>query len=142
MRRKIGWMGVILFLGLGVKAFAETIVTHETDKYFFKDGQMERFDGQVENTYFLDEANNTLVRTRIYDFQTKKITPDETVYSIQNQLHSHPLNAANFSLAPVIRAFTQSGPDAVEMIQIENEFVTTSLSTANEFVVSRAKRLK
>ena len=122
-------------------AESQTINTHETEKYFFKDNSTEKFDGQFEYTYFFDISVHQLVRTRIYDYQTKKVTPDNTVYQVQNQLNSHPQNASQYGLPPVIRAFAQTGPDQAELIQIDGDEVYTSTSTNNSLVVSRAKRL-
>ncbi len=130
------------FLVLPKTAFAETIVAHETEKYFYKDGTMEKFDGQYENTYYLDIDKNTLTRTRVYDYQTRKITPDETVYPLETDLKSHPTNAARFSLSPVIRAVGRPDKDSVQTVTIDDDFVTTSTSTADTYVFSRAKRLK
>jgi hypothetical protein len=120
-----------------------TIVSHETEKWFYKEGKMERFEGQYENTYFLDLSKDTLVRTRIYDYQTKLITPDDTKYKIQKQLDSHPTNAARFARPEaMIRAFGQPSSDAVEVIVIRDGSVESALSTPGQLVVSSAKRLK
>ena len=123
-------------------AASQTIVAHETDRYFYKDGQVKRYEGQYENTYFLDLDKDILTRTRVYDFQTKKITPDETVYHIEKQLLSHPTNAERYILPPVIRAVGQTNADTVEILSIEEGFVNSSSSSTNEIVLSRAKRLK
>ena len=123
-------------------AHAETIVAHETEKYFYSDGKMEKFDGQYENTYYLDLEKGTLTRTRVYDYQTKKITPDETVYQIETSLRSHPTHASHFGLAQVIRAVGLPDKDSVEIVSMDDDFVTTSTATAGNFVVSRARRLK
>ena len=123
-------------------ARAETIVAHETEKYFYNDGRLEKFDGQWENTYYMDLEKGTLTRTRVYDYQTKKIRPDETVYEIDTALRSHPTHSIRYDLPPVIRGVGRPDPDSVEIITIEDDFVTTSTSTAKSFVVSRANRLK
>ena len=135
---------VLMFISLAFLpfAFAETIVSHENEKYFFKDGKMEKFEGQYENTYHLNLENNRLTRTRVYDYQSKLITPDETVYQIESTLKSHPTNAARFGVPPLIRAVGRPGKDTVEIILIEDDFVTTSTSMAGTFIFSRAKRLK
>ncbi len=120
-----------------------TIVSHETEKWFCKDGKMERFEGQYENTYHLDLLKGTLVRTRVYDYQSKKILPDETRYQIQSQLNSHPTNAARFARPEaIVRAFGQPSPDAVEMLVIREDSVESAVSTPGQLVVSNAKRLK
>ena len=134
-----GCFGLVLLAGF---ARAETIVSHETEKFFYKEGKMQKFDGQYENTYYLDMDKNILTRTRIYDYQTRKITPDETVYPLETDLRSHPTNAAHFSLPPVIRAVGRPDKDSVQTVTIDDDFVTTSTSTAGIFVISRAKRLK
>ena len=123
-------------------ARAETIVTHETEKYFYSDGKMQKFDGQFENTYYLDFDKQTLTRTRMYDCQSKKIMPDETVYQLESTLRSHPTNAAHFNLQPVIRGIGRPDKDSVQVITIDDDSVTTSTSTADTFVISRANRLK
>ncbi len=124
-------------------AFAsETIVAHETDRYFYKDGKVLRYEGQFEYTYFLDLEKDILTRTRVFDFINKKITPDETVYHIEKQLLSHPTNAEHYVLTPVIRAVGQTSADSVEILTIEQGFVNVVSSTSNEIVVSRAKQLK
>ena len=132
----------LVFLILPAGANAETIVTHETEKYFYKDGKMEKFDGQYENTYFLDMDKNTLTRTRVYDYRTRRITPDETVYPLETDLRSHPTNAARYSLTPVIRAVGRPDKDSVQTVMIDDDFVTTGTSTADTYVISRSKRLK
>ena len=123
-------------------ANAETIVTHETEKYFYKGGKMDRSEGQYENTYYLDMDKNTLTRTRIYDYQTKKITPDETVYQIETTLKSHPTQAARFGVPSLIRAVGRPDKDSVQTVTIDDDFVTTSTSTADTYIISRAKRFK
>ena len=130
---------LLIFPGV---ASAETIVTHEVEKYFYKDGKIEKFEGQFENTYYLDREKNILTRTRIYDFQTKKITPDETSYQIETTLRSHPANAPYYSLAPLIRAIGRPDGDTVQIVMIDDHFVTTCTSTADTYVLSRATRLK
>lgn len=134
-----GCFAIILLAG---SVRAETIVAHETEKYFYKDGKMQKFEGQYENTYYLDMDKNILTRTRVYDYQTRKITPDETVYPLETELRSHPSNAPRFSLPPMIRAVGRPDKDSVQTVAIDDDFVTTSTSTADTYVVSRAKRLK
>ena len=135
---------VIFLLSGAVFSYAETqtIVTHETERYFYRGGRMEKFDGQFEYTYLLDTDKETLIRTRIYDYQTKKITPDETVYQVQKQLRSHPDRSMRYALPTVIRAFGQTDVDTVELLSIEDSNVTFAKSTSDEMMISRAKRLK
>ncbi len=121
---------------------SQTIVTHETDRYFYKDGKVLRYEGQFEYTYFLDLERDSLTRTRVFDYQNKKITPDETVYHIEKQLLSHPINSERYLLSPVVRAIGQTNADTVELLTIEDGFVNAVSSSANELVISRAKRLK
>ena len=121
---------------------AQTVVTHETERYFYKDGLMEKYDGQFEYTYFVDLARGTLTRTRIYDYQSKKITPDETVYRVEKQLDSYPTKSPNYNLPPMIKATAQSGGDKVELLVIEEDYVHSALSDGRQLVLSRAKRLK
>ena len=125
-------------------AFAkgETIATHETDRYFYKDGRLMKLASQFEMTYFLDLEKDTLTRTRAYDFVNKKVTPDETVYHIEHQLLSHPTNADRYVLKPVVRAVGQTSADTLEMIVIEDKFVETVSSSNDEIVLSRARRLR
>ena len=141
-KRFLRVLAVGLLLAWPVSGFAATLVTHETEKYFYKNGRMEKYDGQFENTYFMDLVNNKLVRTRIYDYQTKKITPDETVYQIQKQLNSHPSTSARYSLQPLIRAVGQPDGDSVELLTIEDDYVHSAVSTPTQLVLSRAKRLR
>ena len=82
------------------------------------------------------------MRTRVYDYRSKKIIPDETVYQVQSQLHSHPKNAPRYSLDPVIRAFGQLDDDTVEVLLISDDFVHSSIAAPNRLVISRSKRLK
>ncbi len=121
---------------------AETIVAHETDRYFYKDGKVLRYEGQFEYTYLLDLDRDSLTRTRIFDYRNNKITPDETVYHIEKQLLSHPTNSERYILPPVIRAVGQTSADSIELLAIEDGFVNSVSSSSNEFVISRAKRLK
>ena len=132
-----------MLLAMTIDALAgETIVAHETDRYFFKDGKVLRYEGQFEYTYYLDLDKETLTRTRIYDTANKKVTPDETVYHIEQQLLSHPSNSERYILPPVIRAYGQTNADTVELLTIEKHFVNVVSSSTNELVISRAKRLK
>ena len=133
--------GVIL-LACGVAYADETIVAHETDRYFYKDGKVLRYEGQFEYTYFLDLEKDALTRTRVFDFINNKITPDETVYHIEKQLLSHPSNAERYILPPVIRAVGQTNADSIEILSIEQGFVNAVSSSSNEIVVSRAKQLR
>ena len=119
---------------------AETIVGHETEKYFLSDGRMQRFEGQYEYTYLLE--GDKITRTRVYDFQTRKIMPDNTIYQVQKQLNSDPDNSLRYGTEPVIRAFGQPDPDSVEMLVIEDGFVNICKSTSKNVVVSRATRLR
>ncbi len=120
----------------------ETVVTHETDRYFYKDGRMLKLANQFEYTYYLDLEKDTLTRTRVYDFLNKKITPDETVYHIEKQLLSHPTSAERYILKPVVRAVGQTSSDTVEMLVIEDRFVDIVTSTADEMVISRGRRVR
>ncbi len=127
----------------GLSAHAdETIVTHEIERQYFKDGSLLKLEGQYEYTYYLDLEKNILTRTRVYDFVNKKVTPDNTEYHMERQLLSHPTNADRYILTPVIRAAGQTSADTVELIVIDDAYVQTTSSTSNELVVSRAKRLK
>ena len=114
----------------------------ETDRYFYKDGKLRRFEGQFENTYYLNLDKDTLTRTRVYDTANRRVTPDETVYHIEKQLLSHPTTAERYILPPIIRAYGQTGADTVELLAVEEHFVNTVSSSNDELVISRAKRLK
>ena len=120
----------------------QTIVTHETERYFYKNGFMEKYDGQYEYTYLVDLENGKLTRTRIYDYQTRKITPDETVYRVEKEINSYPTQSPRYNLPPMIKATAQTGSDDVELLVIEEDFVHSALSSGRQLIVSRAKRLK
>ena len=124
------------------QASAETIVTHETERHFYKDGHLMKLDNQFEVTYLLDLDNDSLTRTRVYDFLNKKITPDETVYHIERQLLSHPTNSERYVLKPVVRAVGQTSADTLEMLVIEEGFVETVSSNGSELVLSRGRRIR
>jgi hypothetical protein len=121
---------------------SETIVAREEEKYFYEGGRFERYEGQYEKTYFLDVKDDKLVRTRLYDYQAKKITPDETSYRIQKQLQSYPLSAPRYGLEPVVTAFGQPDADTVEMLVIDKDSVQTVTAAGGRLVVARAKRLR
>ncbi|GEM_PF-1133781 len=149
--KKAAMLGMIALLVHGTVSAAEvpapapsvaTIVTHEEEKYFFTDGRVERFDGQYEYTYLVDPKAGIITRTRIYDWREKKITPDDTVYDIREELHSHPLTAARYGLTPVIRAIGRPEDDSVETLVIEDKWVQSAISTGNRLVLTRARRLK
>jgi hypothetical protein len=123
-------------------ASAETIVTHETERHFYKDGKLLKLEGQYEMTYLLDLEKDTLTRTRIYDYLNKKITPDETVYHMQRQLLSHPTNAERYVLAPVVRGVGQTTADTLEMLVIQEDFVETVSSNGGEMTISRGRRIR
>ena len=132
-----------LVCSLAAFAFeGETIVTHETNRYFYKDGQVMKLQNQYEMTYYLDLDKNTLTRTRIYDFLNDKITPDETVYHIEKQLLSHPTNADRYVLKPSVRAVGQTSADSIELIVIQDKTVETVGSSSEEMVISRSKRMR
>lgn len=140
---------VVLGVSAGLAAFCalaraadETIVAHETERYFYKDGRLLKLEGQFETTYYLDLDKDTLTRTRVYDFLNRKITPDETVYHMDRQLLSHPSNADRYILRPVLRAVGQPGADTLEMLVIEDKFVETVASSADELMISRARRIR
>lgn len=129
-------------LALASTARAETIVAHETEKYFYQNGEMKKFEGQNEYTYDYDAINNKLVRTRVYDYQAKKIFPDETVYRIQNQLDSHPSNAASHGVPPILKAYGEPDTDSTEVVTIDADFVHSLKVAGGQVVISRARRLK
>ena len=142
---KLALVSAGIFFYLIQPSFAnagQTIVAHETDRFFYKDGKVLRYEGQYEYTYFLDLDKDVLTRTRVYDYLNKKITPDETVYHIEKQLLSHPANSERYVLPPVIRAVGQTNADTLETLIIEEGFVNVAASSTNEIVISRAKRLK
>ena len=132
----------LLFQAPASGAGGETIVTHETERHFYKDGRLMKLANQFETTYFLDLDRDLLTRTRVYDFLNKKITPDETVYHIEHQLLSHPTNADRYILRPVIRAVGQPSADSLEMLVIEDDFVEALTSNADELVISRSRRIR
>ena len=142
--RTLKTLGLAAFLlTFASSAFCEqTVVAQETDRYFYKDGKVLRYEGQFEYTYFLDLDKDILTRTRVFDSGSKKVTPDETVYHIEKQLLSHPLNSERYSLPPVLRALGQTDADTVELVAIEDRFVNIFSSSGSEMVVSRCKRLK
>ena len=129
-----------MLLSLAASASAETIVSHETEKFFYKNGEMERYDGQFENTYHYDPEKNTLVRTRVYDYRTKQITPDETVYRVQTQLDSFPTRAAEHGVPPTIKAYGEPDGDSAEVLMIEGEFVH-SLKASGSQVMNSSTRV-
>lgn len=120
----------------------DTIVTHETERLFYKDGRLLKLQGQYEMTYLLDLDKDSLIRTRVYDFLNDKITPDETVYHMERQFLSHPTNADRYILKPVVRAVGQTSADTLEMLVIEDKFVEAVTSSNDEIVVSRARRIR
>ncbi len=135
----------LLAMTIVYPAFAgsgETIVTHETDRYFYKDGRLLKLANQFEYTYYLDLEKDTLTRTRVYDFLNKKITPDETTYHIEKQLLSHPTSAERYILKPVVRAVGQTSADTLETLVIEDGFVQVVTSSADELIVSRGRRVR
>ena len=135
-------LAAVFFCPSAYSGGEQTIVTHETDRYFYKDGRMLKLENQYEYTYFLDLEKDTLTRTRIYDFLNKKITPDETVYHIEKQFLSHPTNSERYTLKPVVRAIGQTSADTLEMLVIEEGFVDVTTSTADELIVSRGRRVR
>lgn len=121
-------------------AAAETIVGQETEKYFFRDGKFEKYDGQFEYTYLLEA--DTLTRTRIYDIHEKRVVPDETVYRVQRQLQSDPVNAARHSLRPALKAVGQPDADSIETVIVEKDTVITAKATGDYLIVAKCKRIK
>ena len=122
-------------------ADAQTIVTHETEKYFYQDGRMEKFDGQYENTYLLDAEQEKLTRTRVYDYQKKEVRPDNTVYAIDTLMDSHPRQASKHNLPPVITAVGKPSDNSAEVLVIRADSVESSMAEGDRLIVSRAERL-
>ena len=127
---------------LASEAAVQTIVAHENSKYFYKGDRIEKSEGQYEITYQLDIENNTLTRTRLYDYQSQKITADDTVYQMDKDMNSHPTHAMGFNLPPVIHAVARLNPDTMEMLVISDADVYTTTSTTDQLVLSHAKRIK
>lgn len=122
-------------------AFAgETITAQEVEGYLYADGEMKRSKGQFEITYYIE--GNSVTRTRVYDFDKKKVIPDNSVYQIQYQLLSDPTRGASLSGKPIIRAIGQPGIDAMEILTIGDTFIQSVKSTSDYFVISRLKRIK
>lgn len=136
------WIFAFILLVVPAELRAETVVAHETEKYFYKDGSVQKFEGQYEYTYFVDPEKPEIVRTRVYDYQSQKITPDETVYQVQKELISDPSLAGRHGMAPVIRAVGRPGSDILEILVIDGDAVHIVKSTSNEIVLAHAKRLK
>ena len=140
MKKNALWMVGFLFFTSTI-AHCNTIVLRETDKLLHKDGVMEKSEGQYEYTFFWEPEKAALTRTRIFDYQSNKITPDETVHQIDPNAYSYPLNAVRYNLSPVIRATGRSGPDTIEMVVIGEKYAEVCTATADQLVVSHAKRL-
>jgi uncharacterized protein YceK len=142
MRKLLIVLAASIFLAGPASAEVQTIVSHEEEKYFYAGTDMRKYDGQFENTYLLDMSKGTVTRTRYYDFQTKKITADETVYKIQSQLDSDPNNATRFGVPPFLRAVGSPDTNSIEILIIRPDTVISALSTPTELVISRGRRLK
>lgn len=123
-------------------AAARTVVSHEEEKYFYEGGRMQRFEGQFEHTYHLDPERGIVTRTRLYDYRTKRITPDDTVYAIQKELRSDPSQSQRYALAPVVRAVGRPDEDHVEVLTINDREVVSAVAAPGRLVVSRARRLR
>lgn len=122
-------------------AQADTLVAHEIEKYFYKDGKMEKFEGQYEYSFYVDLEKKTFTRTRVYDYQNRHIRPDETPYEIYGELNSHPGTAARYNLEPLIRAVGKPDEDTVETLIVGSEYVHSLRSTGNTLTITRLKRL-
>ena len=118
----------------------ETITAQEVEGYFYADGEMKRSKGQFEITYYIE--GNTVTRTRVYDLNKKQVIPDDTVYQIQRQLSSDPTKGLSLRGKPIIRAISQPGLDAVEILMIGDTFIQSVKSTSDYFAISRLKRIK
>ncbi len=133
----------LLFLSCTPNSNAgETIVTDETETYFYADGKMEKSNGQFEITYYIED--DKITRTRVFDKNKKEDIPDDTAYILQKQLSSDPSNKFHINGVDkdVIRAIGQPGLDAVEILVIQKDFVQSCKSTSDYFVITRAKRIK
>jgi hypothetical protein len=126
----------------GVAIGSQTIVTQETEGYFYADSNMKKYVGQFEITYLVEDDKVT--RTRVYDLRKKEVIPDDTVYTVQKQLTSDPNNPQHMPALDknVIRAIGQPGLDAVEILVITDKAVQSCKSTSNYFVISNSKRIK
>jgi len=127
-------LGTFFILANQVAWAGETIIGHEVESYFYKDGEMKQAEGQFENTYYLE--GDTVTRTRVYDLIKKEVIPDDTIYRIQRQLLS------DVGMGPSIQAVGQPGQAAIEILVIGKTFIQSVKSTPNYFVISRFKRIK
>jgi hypothetical protein len=74
MKNKALIFACLGFLCSGIAwAKPSTIVMVEDEKYFYKNKTMQKFEGQYEYTFLLDLEDNKMIRTRVYDYQTKNI---------------------------------------------------------------------
>jgi hypothetical protein len=133
-------IALVVFFECRVAFAGETITAQEVEGYFYADGEMKRSTGQVEITHYVE--GDTVTRTRVYNLDKKQVIPDNTVYQIQRQLWSDPSKGLSFSEKPIIRAISQPGTDAVEILMIGETFIQSMKSTADYFVISRQKRIK
>ena len=131
---------LIMLLGCSAAFAGETITAQQVEGYFYADGEMERFKGQFEITYYIE--GNTITRTRVYDLHKKQVIPDDTIYQIQRQLLSDPTKGASLGGKPIIRAIGQPGLDAMEILMIGDTFIQSVKSTSDYLVISRLKRIK
>ena len=135
-------LSLLIFIFISGPAFcSETIYVKEINGFFYRNGKIKKSEGQFENTYLLE--GNKIIRTRVFDMKTKKIIPDNTIYTIHRGLWSDPTMNMHAHEA-VIRALGQPGTDAIEILVINfNKSKMDSIkSTADYFVISHYQIIK
>jgi hypothetical protein len=75
-------------LAIASPLIAQTIMAVEVESYFYAHGEMKHSTGQFENTYLVQK--DKVIRTRVYDRAKMEVIPDETEYSILENLISNP----------------------------------------------------
>ena len=132
----------LLVIFISMPAFCgKTIYAKETNGFFYQNGKIKQSEGQFENTYLLE--GNKIIRTRVFNVKTKKIIPDNTIYTIHRGLWSDP----NMNMPvknPIIRALGQPGTDAIEILVIDfnGSQMHSIKSTADYFAISHYDIIK
>jgi hypothetical protein len=133
---------IILIILLSGPAFCgQTIYAKETKGVFYQNGKIKQTEGQFENTYLLED--NKIIRTLVFNKNTKETISDNTIYTIHRGLSSDPTkNMPGHKY--IIRALGQPGTDAIEILVInfDKNQMESIKSTSDYFVISHYQIIK
>jgi hypothetical protein len=127
---------------------AETIVAREVSGWFYSEGRMRPEKPTFEFVYEIEGSD--LVRRAVRNLSTGKAEVDETRYKLLRDLTSFNREALRFKklsaserpLAPVVRAISRPGSDAVEILFVGPDWVQSVKTVRDYMVINRCVRIQ